>query len=210
MMEKKYKVALIHTSPGLLNDLKALFEEMLPDVEMINIIDDSLLEEVKKNGSVTPAVTKRICTYALTAQEMGAQLIMCQCSSVGKAGTVARNLLDVPYLKIDEPMAQEAVRLGEKIAVIGTVACTMEPSSSLVEEMAAKAGKQVKVTPYLADGGREHVLQTVRLAAQLNDVIVLAQGSMAALVPLLSDIGKPVLSSPRLALERICEMLDQQ
>ena len=44
------KVVLIHTSPVSLNDLKALFKEIIPDVEMVNIIDDSLLDEVKKNG----------------------------------------------------------------------------------------------------------------------------------------------------------------
>ena len=42
------KVAVIHTSPVSLNELKALFAEILPEVEMINIIDDSLLEEVKR------------------------------------------------------------------------------------------------------------------------------------------------------------------
>lgn len=36
------KVAVIHTSPVSLNELKALFAELLPEVEMINIIDDSL------------------------------------------------------------------------------------------------------------------------------------------------------------------------
>ena len=50
------KVAVIHTSPVSLNELKALFAELLPEVEMINIIDDSLLEEVKRNNGITPGI----------------------------------------------------------------------------------------------------------------------------------------------------------
>ena len=55
------KVAVIHTSPVSLNELKALFAELLPEVEMINIIDDSLLEEVKRNNGITPGIVSRMC-----------------------------------------------------------------------------------------------------------------------------------------------------
>lgn len=219
-MKKRQKVAIIHTSPVSLNELKALFAELIPDVEMVNIIDDSLLEDVKRNGSVTPAIIKRVCTYAVTAQEMGACMILNQCSSVGMACSAARKLLDIPYLKIDEPMAQKAVDLGEKIAVVGTVASTMSPSCALVEEMAAEAGKTVRVTPYLVDGAldilmKEHdqekhnclVLEAMKKAEAENDVVVLAQGSMTVMLPYIGEMQKPVLTSPRLAVERIQEML---
>ena len=50
------KIVMIHTSPVSLNDLKELVKEKMPDVELVNIIDDSLLEEVKGNGGLTPAI----------------------------------------------------------------------------------------------------------------------------------------------------------
>lgn len=40
------KVAVIHTFLYSVEDLKLLFDKYLPEVEMINIIDDSLLKEV--------------------------------------------------------------------------------------------------------------------------------------------------------------------
>ena len=52
------KIVMIHTSPVSLNDLKALVKQYMPDVELVNIIDDSLLEEVKKNNGPTPNVIK--------------------------------------------------------------------------------------------------------------------------------------------------------
>ena len=40
------KIAVIHTGPVTLNPIKALFKQWLPEVEMVNIIDDSLLNDV--------------------------------------------------------------------------------------------------------------------------------------------------------------------
>ena len=51
------------------------------------------------------------------------------------------------------------------------------------------------------------VLDSVKRAAAECDVIVLAQGSMTVLLPELTDIAKPVLTSPRLGVERARQML---
>ena len=50
-------------------------------------------------------------------------------------------------------------------------------------------------------------LETIKKAAKDHDVIVLAQGSMSVLLPYIKDIDKPVLTSPRLAIEKVKEML---
>ena len=84
------KVVLIHTSPVSLNDLKALFKEIIPEVEMVNIIDDSLLEEVKKNGQINSAIISRMCAYVQVAKTLQPDLIFNQCSSVGEAFDIAR------------------------------------------------------------------------------------------------------------------------
>jgi len=47
----------------------------------------------------------------------------------------------------------------------------------------------------------------VEAAAETCDVVVLAQGSMTVLLPLLGHIKKPVLTSPRLGVERVKEIL---
>jgi Asp/Glu/hydantoin racemase len=40
-----------------------------------------------------------------------------------------------------------------------------------------------------------------------NDVVVLAQASMARVVETLDAVDVPVLSSPRLAMQRVAELL---
>ncbi len=216
------RVVLIHTSPVSLDDLKALFKEIMPDVEMINIIDDSLLEEVKRNGSVNPAIISRMCSYVQVAKTLKPDLIFNQCSSVGEAFDIARKQADCMTLKVDEPMAEKAVSLGTRIGVVATVASTVSPSCNLIRNTAVRMGKDVEVTEYLVDGAldilmsgdrdrhNELVIESIRRAEAENDVVVLAQGSMTAILPLLKDTVKPILTSPRLAVERVKQMLDEQ
>lgn len=204
----KKRVGVVHTFLYSVEDLKALFRKYLPDVEMINIIDDSLLEEALANKGITPGIINRMCGYYSNLQDLGCVCCLNQCSSVGEAADVAQNLIRIPILKIDAPMAQKAVELGNRIAVIATAISTVEPSSRLVERMASRAGKEVSVTRCYVEGAYDCLLKTgdrqehndlvtakVREAAKDNDVIVMAQGSMYQLVPLLSDVQIPVLTS---------------
>ena len=49
--------------------------------------------------------------------------------------------------------------------------------------------------------------EDVKELAPLYEAVVLAQGSMLALEPLLKDFDVPVLTSPRLGVDRAREML---
>lgn len=214
------KVAVIHTSFVSVEDLKKLFKEIIPQVEMINIVDDSLLSEVMSAGGITKGIVKRICTYALQAEGIGVDAIFNQCSSVGEAVNVARNMISVPFVKVDEAMAEEAVKIGGRISVVATVASTMKPSVGLIEEAAQKAGKKVEIKKCLVDGALEvlmkegnrekhnkMVIDAINSLERESDVIVLAQGSMIILLPYLKHIKIPVLSSPRSGVMRLKKVL---
>ena len=128
---------------------------------------------------------------------------------------IARKQADCKTLKIDEAMAEKAVELGSKIGVVATVASTVAPSCNLVRTKAKEANKDVTVNEYLVNGAldilmsgdvdkhNELVIDAIRKAEAENDVVVLAQGSMTAILPLLKDNTKPILTSPRLAVERV-------
>ena len=214
------KVYIIHTSLVSQAELNALFAELVPDAKVHNIIDDSLLHDVMQNGGITPKIISRMCAYVQAAADNGADLIFNQCSSVGEAADIAARLVSVPVLKVDAPMAEKAVELGRRIGVVATVKSTMKPSCNLVRAKAAEAGKPVEVVEYLVDGAldvlmkeknrEKHnamVLEKVRQAEAECDVIVLAQGSMTVLLPELQDVKKPVLTSPRLGVERARKLL---
>lgn len=214
------KIAIIHTSAVSLEDLKMLCKELIPEVEVINIIDDSMLAEVKKVGEITPDIIARMCSYTQIAQGLNVDLILNQCSSVGQAFDIARKGLKVPSLKVDEPMARKAISMGNKIAVIATVASTLKPSCELVLKEAEKQSRKVEVKGILVEGAldilmqeknqekhNELCLEAIKKAMEEQDVVVLAQGSMTVLLPFLEGLEKPVLTSPRLAIEEIKKML---
>ena len=214
------KMAIIHTSFVSVNDLAALCKEIIPDVAIVNIVDDSLLPEVRENDGVTQNVIRRICAYAVEAQQMGCDAILNQCSSVGEAADVAQELINIPYIKVDSPMAEKAAAIGGRIAVMATVPTTLGPSCRLVERAAKKLGTQAEVVPVYVDGAFDVLIKQgaeahnamlidrVREEAKTAQCIVLAQGSMLCLAPLLTDMPVPVFTSPRLGVERMKEVLE--
>jgi len=216
---KQKKVVIIHTSDVSVKDLKNLFTELAPEVCVRNIIDDSLLAEVLEKEGVTTAVKKRICAYVLQAETIGADLIFNQCSSVGEAADIAAQLVDVPLVKIDEKMAEVACKTGDRIGVIATLQTTLGPTVRLVKKTAKKLEKEIQITEKLCEGAfdllrsgdikthNKMVIKGIKELFEKVDVIVCAQGSM---VPLLKELGEtpiPVLTSPRLGVERAVEVL---
>ncbi len=122
-------------------------------------------------------------------------------------------------------MAEEAVRVASRadrrIALVATVRSTVGPSRRLVERASRALSENVVVRERLVDGALDvlmkegdrakHnrlVMDEIRRAERDADVIVLAQGSMIALLPELKDVSVPVLTSPRLGIERIKSIVD--
>lgn len=212
-------VVVVHTGPATVQPIKQQFQQLLPDVRVVNIMDDSLLNDVMAAGHLTEAVTGRIFSYMQLGQQMGAVALLNACSSVGEAASAARAAISIPIIKIDDVMAERAVAAGTRIGVVATVRTTLEPTVRLIKAKAAAAGKSVEVTEALAEGGFQALLdgkpelhdeivkRTIQSLADKVDVIVLAQVSMARLVPSLTDMKVPVLSSPQSGVESVRDAL---
>ncbi|HET7767307.1 MAG TPA: aspartate/glutamate racemase family protein [Chloroflexota bacterium] len=205
-------LALIHTTPVNLPSFRNLAAEHLAGIRVINILDDSLLADVMAAGGVTDLVRQRLRAYVEQAQVAGAQAVMSCCSSIGEAVEELAAQSDVPVLRIDAPMAEEAVRLvtpGGTIGVLATVRTTLDPTANLIRRTAAREGKAARVDAVLVEGayealragdGDEHdrrVGAALRELLARADVIVLAQASMARLLAALPEPPRvPVLTSP--------------
>lgn len=213
-------VFALHTGPVLVDVLKQLFPDLLPGVRLVNIVDDGLLTDVRSFGGLTPALTRRLVSHGLTAQDAGADAILNCCSSVGEAADIMARLLTIPVVKIDDRMAQLAVNTGNRIGIVATVATTLDPTERLILLKAAAAHKSIITTRYLADAAFDKLLagdpeahdqlvkSEIQRARAANDLVVLAQGSMARLVPSLPASDIPVLSSPRLGVEALRDKLN--
>jgi Asp/Glu/hydantoin racemase len=211
-------VFAIHTGPVLVDVFKNLFPELLPDVRLVNIVDDGLLTDVRAAGGLTPSVTRRILGYGMLAESSGADAILNCCSSVGEAADLLAQTVGIPVVKIDNRMAMTAVEQGSRIGIIATVATTLDPTERLIQRKAHDARKSITTKRYLVDSAfdalvagkaEEHdrlLRAAIEKAMDENDVVVLAQGSMARLVPSIEQ-RVPVLSSPRSSVEALKERL---
>jgi aspartate/glutamate racemase len=207
-------VGIVHTSFLALESLTGLFGEIGPDVVLRHVVDGGLLASVIAQGGVTPELRDRLLGRFRAAAAAGCDVVFSQCSSVGEVADEAARTLSVPVVKIDSAMAERACTLGSRIGVIATLATTLGPTCRLLTAAAHVQGVRVELVPELVPdafallerGEREAhdelVIAAVRALSQRSDVVVCAQGSTAAIVPRLGETRAPVLTSPRLGVER--------
>src|SRR5436305_14634859 len=89
------RVALLHTTPVSTGPMTAGFAEWFPESELVHIIDDSLLPEVRARG-VTPAVRKRLTLYALAAEATVAAALLNCCFSISETAALLRQVCLLP------------------------------------------------------------------------------------------------------------------
>jgi Asp/Glu/hydantoin racemase len=212
------KIGFVHTGVAIADMFKPMIAERLPGVATFHIVDDSLIQDLLQEGEFTPSILKRLCNQIELAEEAGAELIMVTCSSIAPGVDVARKMVRVPVMKVDDPMAAKAVSLSDNIGVMATAKTTIGPSVNLVKEKAAEAGKQVTIHQILSSEAFDCFLRgdmqthdrIVKDAARelkgKVGVIVLAQASMGHLAEAIQEIaGVPVLKSPPLAMDALVE-----
>ena len=218
-------LALIHTSMVFVNVetmMKDMFAEIMPDVRLINIVDDSLLPDVMNSGVIADDVQKRMSAYVKAAEETGADAVLSLCSSLGPSIDSTRETVAIPVIKIDDPMTMKAVELGQNIGVMATVPTTLGPTIDLIKQNAAAMVKDVQIYDRLVEGAfqilmggdkdkhDQMVIDAAHALAEHVDIIVFAQASMTRLAPSVEDVtGLKVLTSPRLAIEYTKSVLDE-
>jgi aspartate/glutamate racemase len=214
-------VVAIHTAITMVEPTKALFAEHLPNVRLINIADDSLIQDVIKAGEVPEPVRKRLFSYYNAAIDAGADVIFNTCSSVGDVAIEGREKVSVPLVKIDDAMAEKAVRTYKRIGVLATLPTTLDPTARLVQKFSTELNKPVEIEKGLAEGAfqkltegdvdshNKKILETALALANKVDAFVLAQGSMAKMQDeIIKQTGKDVLSSPLLGTLQVKSVLE--
>lgn len=216
------KVFAVHTALAMIEPVTGLFREHLPEVKLNHIVDDSLIQEVIENNRVTPAVARRLLSCYHMAEDAGADIIFNTCSSIGDIAQSAREMVRIPILKIDDPMAMEAVKVARKIAVLATLPTTLAPTVRLLKTMASEQEYEIEVVEGLAEGafaammsGDKETHDRLIIKASENvasrvELIVLAQGSMGRMQQKLEEItGIPVLSSPLSGVLGVKKYIDE-
>ena len=158
------------------------------------MVDESLIQDTVRAGRLRKVTIRRLIDQIASAETAGADAVLVTCSSIGPGVALARQLFDIPVIRIDDAMAEEAVRSARTIGVLATLRTTLDPTTALLREKAAEAGRTVELVECLCEKAFPAVLagdtethDRILREALMNDlngvdVIVLAQASMARVV----------------------------
>ena len=216
------RIALIHATPVAIEPIVAAFKRLWPEATTTNLLDDSLALDLAAMGRLTDAMIDRFVTLARYTRRGGADAILFTCSAFGPAIEAAQKALDIPVLKPNEAMLDEALLAGSRIGLLAT----FEPSiPSLRSELQALAESRhtplsiasravpAALTALHAGRGDEHDRLIAAAADSLHDcdALILGQFSMAsaaALIP--ARPGRKVLTSPVSAVMRLKQTLQPE
>jgi len=226
-MAGKKRLFLLHTMPFVMNEISAPLEsEFLaahPDVEIQTMLDTSLLADTMAAGRVTPRIAARLLGYVESAEQAEAALLLLTCTSLGEGMVHVRNLTTLPTLCITEPLVQEALDLGTRVGIVGTLPTA---PAQIVEPLLSEARSRglgaddLTITVEVAEAafharGRGDTEAHDRLVSEAVgklvrehelDCVIFAQASMSGTVH--EDPGIPVLKLGPSAFRAAGEMLD--
>jgi aspartate/glutamate racemase len=217
-----HTVGLIHAVIPAIEPLRTAFAQLAPDIKLVNLLDEGLVTEIDRRGSLTPGLVRRLTTLVALAEDAGAELVLLSCTAYSPVADDVQKQADIPVLKIDELMVREALGRAKKIGVVATVPAGLTMQKQLIEQIAQEMGREVELDAQLrpeafqalSSGNRdEHdriVLGVVEELAARNELVMLAQASMGHLATKVPPgVKVPVLSSPTLAVEKVKEMVSR-
>ena len=216
-------LVLVHTIPALVDLFADWCSEDLPGVTILHVLDEPMLERIRRRGHGAVEDVERLAQHLALAGAVGADAVLVTCSTVSLDVAAARASVAIPVVTIDDAMADEAIRLGHRVALVATATTTIGPSMALLEAAGARAGRPVHVSARLVEGAlaalragdpATHdalVASAVRAIGAEADVVVLAQATMARALDAIkaSGVPVPVLASPPLALAEVRRLLAQ-
>lgn len=196
------------------------FAEANPDIEVYNIMDDSLLVDTRKYNGMTPSIASRMLNYAKAAEASGADGVIVTCTSVNHATKMIRPLMKIPMINIEEPVAEMAAMSGKRIGVLGTIPTSPGAISWEIEEKAAQLGKEIEIVPMVVDGAfdvlcagdrakhDEMVCEALYKLSKEVDCIAFAQISMSLLKH--DPVDVPLFKIGTSGFDKIKELMNRE
>ena len=202
-------IVLLHTSPVHIATFDGLRDRFAPDLEIRHMVREDLLERAVTQGGVTPAVEAATLAALSELATGDAQIIVCSCSTLGPVAESFDADAPIPVMRIDRPMADNAVMLGNHVAVCGAISTALASTMALLQSSARDMDRSnVTLIDHLfasawkyfqqgdMDAYHREVARGLRGAALTADIIILAQASMHGAIAHCPEITIPIWSSP--------------
>ena len=219
---KNKTLGVIHANLITTKAMEPYIQKYIPEVVICNLVDDTIQRDNIAAGiGVIPKVNYyKFAQYAHNLEEAGVDLILLACSTFNYAAELARPMINTPIAQIDRPMMEEAVKVGKRVGMLATLETTVPSSERLLRIAASEANKDVEIKTVLCSQafvelqkGNTEAHNSILLEAIDNlskevDGIVMAQISMSALAPYLTNTKVPVFNSGDTGFGRVKSLLE--
>jgi hypothetical protein len=205
-------LAFLHTARPNIETVRRLVDQIDPSVPTRHELLERVLTDAVGTGVVTEAMRAQTEAAVRALARDGAAVVMCTCSTIGGIAEATRVDGAVRVMRIDRSMAEQAVASGRSIVVAAALTSTIGPTSALIRQVATQAGRAVDIVelwcedawPHFARGDRPAYAAAIAAAVAANarpdQIVVLAQASMAPAAELISAQAIPALASPELGV----------
>jgi Asp/Glu/hydantoin racemase len=210
------RIALIHATKVAIDPIAESFRTLWPEARTTNMLEDSLSSDLAQAGRLTPAMHERFCELTTYAARTGADAVLFTCSAFGPCIETARRVVDIPVLKPNEAMIDEALALGRRLALVATFEPSLPSMKAEIEDEEARRGIVLDLSIHLAadalpalhaGDGQTHdalIAEAVKDIDGKVDAILLAQFSMARAQSAVAAVtGAKILTSPGSAVNRL-------
>jgi hypothetical protein len=205
-------LAFLHTAPANVDMFRNLVSHADPSIPTEHELVERIMQEAARLGRITDEMRQDTQTAIDGLAARGAAMVVCTCSTIGGIAE-ALSADALPVMRIDRPMAETAVLSGRRIILAATLASTVAPTMGLVQKVAGEHRREIDCVECLcADawpffqrgdvaGYAQAIADTVADLATPEDIIVLAQASMAPAAAVLAQRSLTALASPELGVQ---------
>jgi aspartate/glutamate racemase len=143
------KVALVSSTRAVFGPMDAAFREIFPEAQILHLLDETLIEDFRREGGLSPHSRHKALQMALTAQEAGIEGILVTCSTLSPSVDDLRPFLKIPIVKIDDPVIEEVVRKADTIGLLATAETVLKSVEPLVMKKARDSARKISVHPFI-------------------------------------------------------------
>jgi hypothetical protein len=217
--EKKCRIVLIHATPVSIGPVLAAFQDEWPDAETTNLLDDALSKDLNSGLFAPELIAQRIMALGNYGVQIGADGILYSCSAFGRQIDAVKAQLQIPVLKPNEAMFEEALTIDGKIGMIATFKPSIPSMETEYHALAAELNKTVQLDSIFVDqamdalaGGdletHNRLIQEASTVFAGYDAVMLAQFSASQALQAVADqLGCTVLTSPLSAVKKLKKYL---
>jgi Asp/Glu/hydantoin racemase len=143
------RVALLSSTRAVFSPMDTAFREVFPEAQMVHLLDETLIEDFRQDGGLSPRSRRKALQMAMTAQDAPVDGILVTCSTLSPSVDDFRPSITIPVVKIDEPVVEKVVQSADEIGLLATAETVLKSVEPLVLRKARQLGRKVSIQRFI-------------------------------------------------------------